>query len=896
MNKITQTLGIIKWYAFEKGFGVLSGINSEEVFLHHTNLLDYTAISNKKPKILVYEIFFSRNKISAKKCRPFNYSSEDFDLFYHLTIKFNSPLYVSDETNKKIKLVDLFEGECTYLIKIIETEIVNSDNTQFINKIQYFLSLFGDKLVSTDFINKESLKRFNTSDDVEFKKELIQNNFINTDNVNLDFIIKNLCVDEALINRIKNHPDFLNNILQILDVVKTTNLLKDVLYTSLSNSIQGLDLYIDILLKNIIDDEDISELNLLSKLISNNNITYDFQDKFEHLAYSKNNNKLIIEAYKKNIININKDTLIEKFIDSIDLDIFKKFEEDSISDKVIAILSRSKDQELIKYIISKFENFIIKDYQVFLKIGVDRLVFFDEENQIIYLKKLFHLKHLKKIDFKAKDLAIFIDISILKQAFDNKTDIDFSTFLIIDLIAKYDEKQGFMATHELIKSVLHIIQFDKTKKVQIDKYFDKCNGIARQKVSSSDKIITKEQFTTRQGTVRYYFKIEFPDDNIIKNDIQNIPGARYNSQENIWGVALKYEQYVLNLGKKYNFLIKREGTRKKYFEDNSHLLEIIKSEKEKPIGITYCCGQEAQKSSFSGKKFWWCNQNPCFANNINKHENWQEYTLFNFMKILSLDLTEHSKDGSVYKIGLYTRFVAFLNRFNKLLEKLYCNECDHVLYPLETSNFHKFSVTKFVCKNENCIQLNKVIYLNHCLNGQCNAIIDSRCSEKCPNGLYICDECGSCCSHASFKRRLESLRINGGIQYERLYQLVQIKAGHLEKAEYYCYKCGQFMTEYSRTLYKCSTCNIEYDLSKYSQITKQQIHVDLRTENYPNKSALIEERLKNILLKEKEELEYIGKTKKQIFGILFNKEIEIDGESFYLKDINNKKLTNNIFG
>ena len=290
----------------------------------------------------------------------------------------------------------------------------------------------------------------------------------------------------------------------------------------------------------------------------------------------------------------------------------------------------------------------------------------------------------------------------------------------------------------------------------------------------------------------------------------------------------------------------------------------------------------------------WCRNLPCLENNIKHHKNWEKYTLFDFMNILGFNMNEQKKDGSIFYDGIYTRFVEFINRFNRLLEKLYCTECNHVLYPVESSNFGAYSVTKFICKNNNCSCTTQIVYLNHCLNPQCNVTIDSRISKKCSNGLYICEECGSCCSCKMFQKRLDNLSTNGKND-SRLGQLITNNEGHLEKAEYFCYKCGQVMIEYSNKKFKCNHCNIDYDLSQYSQIEKLWIHKNKRRNNYPTILNTLIPNFKQILLDEKQKLLQEGLKRKQIFGILYNKVIEVEGFSLCLKEINDRQLTNSIF-
>ena len=112
---------------------------------------------------------------------------------------------------------------------------------------------------------------------------------------------------------------------------------------------------------------------------------------------------------------------------------------------------------------------------------------------------------------------------------------------------------------------------------------------------------------------------------------------------------------------------------------------------------------------------------------------------------------------------------------------------------------------------------NEIIYLNDCLNGRCKNIIDSRKSKKCINDWYICDECGCCCSHAAFERRLKFWNKYNGTQPGYLMHAVNSKIGHLEKAEYYCYHCGQIMEidPENKNKFKCKDCNIEYNTEKY---------------------------------------------------------------------------------
>lgn len=900
MDENKSTLGVVKWYSDENMYGVIEEVNSEkEIFLHFKNWKDTKSINTiSDSKILVFEETMQRGKLSAKNCRFFNYSIYDYQLLVQMALSLDSYLFVKGERNIEKYIFDILDEDnisSNNFFKVLSDHFKKVIDKDFFDEILKYEFLFDSELLNK-FINKASLERYYSTQDINFKIQLIENNNLNLNDIDIDFVIDNLEITHEILHKLKTHPKFKLYILTIFNNLKDFKLQKEIINIAIEQNIEDINIFIDKFFIYIDEDESIEEIKKIIKKLENSENNYDISSKISDYYFNKNNKDLIYQAYKNKLINLSVSEITTNYIEFINKDEFiLLFNEVEDKSKFIkAILENNQKQELLEYIIEVFEDFDMQNFHIYFEFGINSFIKLSEENQVLYLKKLFYLKTLNKLNFGLEDLFSFIDISVIKQACNNGNEIDFSTYLIIDLISKFDENDGFLATHELIKSVLNLIQFTPTKKVKIDKFFDKCNGVASLK-AYSDNIISTESFTTKSGDQSFYLKVEFPYSQDIVEDIKKIPTKKYYPDKQCWGVPLRYKNELMEFGKKHNFLF-RFHDRKSYYKDNEHLIKVVKNTREKPVGITYCCGQEAQTQSSIGKKFWWCNQNQCFQLDIKKHENWKEYTLFDFMSILNLNLSENSSDGNFrYEIGLYTRFVSLLNRFNNLLDRLYCECCDHVLYPIETSNFHKFSVTKFSCRNENCKNIHKEVYLNNCLNGQCNNIIDSRVSKQCSNGWYICDKCGGCCSHIVFERRLKNLQVNGGRQYDTLKELIYRKAGHLEKAEYYCYKCGQFMTEYSSILYKCKDCDIEYNHKDYTHLHKKYIHINFKTQNYPKRSDSIKDDLKQELLEEKRRLQNQGRLKGQIFGILFNKEVEIDGVSLSLKSLDDKKLTNEIF-
>ena len=346
--------------------------------------------------------------------------------------------------------------------------------------------------------------------------------------------------------------------------------------------------------------------------------------------------------------------------------------------------------------------------------------------------------------------------------------------------------------------------------------------------------------------------IRFPYDARIVESIKKIPRRKFNSEKKYWGVPLSSQKEVLEFAEEYQFFIDLGNG--KHYDNNHHLVGFsrLKDTKSRlkniPLGIQFCEGRKAKIPHKKHKcDFWWCVNQECFKNSTINHltENfeqniegdlkiWEYYTLLDFLKILDINVDEVNHMGDFIPNGHYYNLLGHINAFNRLLKKMYCNECDELLYPTQTSHFALYRNVNFHCENEKCKKKHKpIVYLNHCLNGECSNIIDSRTSHRCENGLYVCDSCGTCCSTKMFERRLENLKLNGGYIHANLIHNVENKAGHLEKKEYYCHKCKGMMTEHSDTYYKCESCEVSYDLSLYKYIDKKWTQKFARRKDYP---------------------------------------------------------------
>ena len=224
------------------------------------------------------------------------------------------------------------------------------------------------------------------------------------------------------------------------------------------------------------------------------------------------------------------------------------------------------------------------------------------------------------------------------------------------------------------------------------------------------------------------------------------------------------------------------------------------------------CRLSDKVDNYHGISFYWCGNKPCFRPPVRYRtdDEWEYYTILDFMRILGINPDYINKNGKRTKFGHYIILSSYLKSFAKFYEHLKCRECGKLMKPSDITNFTSRAVTEFSCTNEGCSKKGFVVYLNHCFNKQkCNATIDSRDSKQCPNGQYICPECGACCSTENFRLRISHLHMTGGYISDRLRLFVENDLGHWEKHEYYCYKCGKLMSS-SKDHFHCDDCGTEY--------------------------------------------------------------------------------------
>lgn len=434
--------------------------------------------------------------------------------------------------------------------------------------------------------------------------------------------------------------------------------------------------------------------------------------------------------------------------------------------------------------------------------------------QIKIVKRLFYFIGVGKLRFNAHSLydyltrtgeqlwlPIEIVFSYLKLREDN-TQATFTNSHMLSLIDERDDHQEWFG---------------------ISKFVVKCNG--RWKVDYGNDL-ERDNWETQLYNGALY-KNETSTDLVLY-----IPHRMIDKRDNLHRYNNKYyriiqEVIALNI-REGSYIIEQESNGIKYsFNENSKIevlslvryfnihdklhskIEYTQSE----LNDDFCeCRLSESVSTNKSLPFYWCDNKPCFRPWVRFHaaEEWMQYTILDFMRILNIPTDYTNKRGKTTQFGYFIMFSSFLKSFARFYEHLKCRKCGEIMHPSNITNFASRSVTEFACCNETCELKGKSVYLNHCFNKpKCDTIIDSRDSKQCSNGQYICPECGGCCSTGNFRKRVNNLRQTGGYISPWLSNFVNRGLGHWELNKRFCFKCGNQMEE-STNGFKCKHCSVTY--------------------------------------------------------------------------------------
>ena len=434
-----------------------------------------------------------------------------------------------------------------------------------------------------------------------------------------------------------------------------------------------------------------------------------------------------------------------------------------------------------------------------------------------------------QLSIKLLDSLLRVDADLYRiiSAQHPEVPIDVSSEIIIKSLVNISEKGNFLSDKDVLTIVIQAAQINKNENFKIGCYFDECCGRiiyrwdGNRRVNGCIKQINDSWFCVSiypYVEERVYSRgMGYHTESVWNSSfhqavdaVKNITGRRWNAANSYWEVPLEEKEKLYEIADEYGFEI--EGTK------NPHMKKFKMENEGRPARVNYCEGRPAQKlDDYVRKEFLWCRNSKCFSECVKEHskEDWEKYTLLDFCRILGINTDSVDSEGRTVKYGKYLSFSSIINRANTIIEHLYCRECGEMLEPTQVANYYTHLVTHFHCTNKSCGKYHKMIYISKCFNWKCNGVIDDRDTQKCPNGWNICPECGSCCSNRIAQQRIDNCNEIGIRPNPYFIDFINNRRGHLEKREFYCWKCGKLTTHISDSVYECSACGVRYERKKY---------------------------------------------------------------------------------
>lgn len=281
-----------------------------------------------------------------------------------------------------------------------------------------------------------------------------------------------------------------------------------------------------------------------------------------------------------------------------------------------------------------------------------------------------------------------------------------------------------------------------------------------------------------------------------------------NSKEE-WIVPIQKKELLNRILK--GFYIHNTGEiSQPFFTDWKNIYSGLKNNSLRPNNICYGNLSE-KKHHIVNKDFVWCKHQPCFRTAIGYKQSWRDYKLIDILNILEHNIIENKECGFIAN-GEYNRFVDVMLKAQKVVDTLQCKKCGHILFPIKRSKGNDSNeYTYYHCGNTQCKEYHHEIYINHCFNCK-DGLIDSRESKKCPNGLYICPDCLTCCSNDFFERMANKYLSSNRLIPQWINN--RLGKGHKDLNILFCPKCE---TEFNDTLTECPSCHYKWKTTNYKR-------------------------------------------------------------------------------
>ena len=232
--------------------------------------------------------------------------------------------------------------------------------------------------------------------------------------------------------------------------------------------------------------------------------------------------------------------------------------------------------------------------------------------------------------------------------------------------------------------------------------------------------------------------------------------------------------------------------------------------------VQFCAPQLSEvKNPAIDLPYFWCRGRECFQNNLwrqtlEEESNWRNYTLYHMSEILGLPLLHKTEAGYEPEKSVW-QFIGVINKVMQKFKRLKCRSCGHLMFTDKTKTFGFNRFNFFACANPACTEVSKSVYLNFCFKCK-KGLIDSRDSQKCPNGWYICPTCLACCDDEQYERQaqryiLSKRPVPSKIEEKR-------GKGHNDKDIYFCPTCGHQIesvkNEHGETFWGCPVCHKKF--------------------------------------------------------------------------------------
>lgn len=405
--------------------------------------------------------------------------------------------------------------------------------------------------------------------------------------------------------------------------------------------------------------------------------------------------------------------------------------------------------------------------------------YLSDVHQMMFLRKYVELKRLNLTQ---------ITVGKLERLIYHKKDIDINVYIVIYSLCKLRREQKFISNYELYEAIAEIHPISGSigkslRELETSQLFDRCAtrySIRERSESHHSDALSCVIRVDKDNNSEIKILKDFREvSDIIKRCIPH-EHRKYDPISKMWSCDKIVYDSVWTFAKSVTSIVMCGG---KSYEP---FLNIYASSPQFCEGIEY-------SDKRINRKAYWCIGNSCLRCNIKRHESYTSYTLYDFIYILNLDKLCNDID----KMLRY--FYSNINWFSNSISHLYCRECERILTPcMPSSNNHNYAahtIINYQCANKSCDEYKKAIYLNHCFMPRCNSIVDSRDSQKCPNGFVICENCGVCCGSSQFERKLKAGLSIPNIRF------------HFDNEEFYCAKCGALLCKIDDNSFECQNCS-----------------------------------------------------------------------------------------